>query len=1212
MDIIDLNNLKEISEQKDGDKLNVLFHNIIENLKMHLNLDKINSNIKIIFSKNNFEGNFKGDKILDLGVQRIIENDIYTIEITGHLKNFLPFIFLREAYLCFIPNTLKQNKIIKFIINSLVEIKLSNYKYINEWKLLIREEIHDEIFEDTDFMRLEKLLKYHDIRTDESVIGLFFDYIRKNILLISDLTNDFHEVFLKDFILKTSKLLYDDEIIETLRILIKIFYKERSYRALLDYQNLFKSLKESGEIESDLSLRKFTYNVKWLHNFSFIAPTYNINFDAYGTNSIKFFFKFHPLLSRDKINRVLERFPFCFLTKSSENNFAIKVSGYFIIPSVYLNDLRNLIQKLEQYGYIIDKTILNYPPNLNQNHLNLNYFRVFYKKGRLINPSHRDYDNKYEITWKSICNRPENIEKLPYLTYLIFMRAFFWSPVGFSFEQRRDLLRTLKKDILTETLLQRKAIKRLKSNLQTIHGNFFVKNQFLEFLSRNQHYGSVYIKEFLENLLKCWRFIKRKLKKTPSLKDPYQILKFIKQYGISSNLDENLALNSQDMKKIIFHNFIPLFLQNKKKLEIELQTYEIYSKFFGNCFRLKIFDLRAIKKIILEENLAKKIFNVKERKLQDIYNAQRLKELTISEVNVEIDSLINASPCKLQPLLINSINTTNFAKYIISMVLKDSPENYDVILKLKPYIPRILNVSGIDDLTKERVMSIDLNIPNMKEKEYFVSCLFNLFQGNILKLNRYVDDGIYEGLELNEYYDFESQTFFYTSDLYEQYFKYIVMIFGSKLKKFEENGIGTQQIFWSKEKNINSLVKKIEYQKSKEIPDFNLIKIKDLLLFNLNLESSLKNLEKLKEAKQQEFYKRYISAIKFTPSFQKFGFSQYYLYIRPININEIDFKLLFTNSFQKVKYLASIDNTNSLFIQFLFPYRTPNTKYLNWLLKSKKNVSEYCLYNVKKIYYICHFDYNLTKDGWDLNHSQFQSFAQKILFDPTFRSQISEPKHFSIEIPEKSEMYAKDSQEFRDLTNIYSIKSVDIKSILGTTQHKLSKIIKELIRRRLIFPYLKLKNLNFEEKIMIIVPNIDKSAIPILLKIFSFFNYGFIYDIEGEYFIWGFDQVKTFSHGLMIKLYLPEYELKNFHRTFDKIFQYLKIEKYLVINNMIHGNNLLKEVYGDLKFMEEYNPLTNLKWNKKDKIWMNHKLFTEKFEPIYPDLLFKESRVSEN
>lgn len=1204
METINFDILKETGMDKE--QLNIFFQTIIGNLKTLLNLAEINSNIKIMYKSDDLREDFKGEKILDLGVQRYFKNDIYTIEISRNFKKFLPFILLREAYLCFVPNTLRKNKIIKFIINTLVEINLNNYKHINEWKGLIREEVHDEIFEDADFLRLEKLLKYHDIRTDESVIGFFFDYIRKNVLLISNLTKDFHEVFLKDFILKTSKLLYDDDIIETLRVLINIFYKEKSYRALLDYQNHFKISKKSGTIESDLSLRKFTANVKWLHNFSFIAPTYNINMEPFGFNSIKFFFKFHPLLSRDKINRVLDKFPFCFITKSLESNFAIEVSGYFIIPSVYLNDLYNLIQKLEQYGYIIYKTILHYPPNLNQNHLNLNYFREFYKKGRLINPSHRDYDNKYEITWKSISNRPENIEKLPYLTYLILMRVFFWSPVGFSFEQRNDTLRTLKQDLFTEISLQRRVIKRLKDNLETIHGNVSIKNQFLEFLSRNQHYGSFFIKELLENLLTCWRSIRRKLKKTPTLKDPYQIQKFIKKSGISSNLKECLTFNSQEIKKIIFNTFIPLFFKNKKDLEKDLRTYEIYLKFFANCFKLKIFDLRAYKNIILDENLAKKIFNVKERKLHNIYDAQRLKELTISEVNAEIDSLINASPCKLQPLLINSINTTNFAKYNISMILKDSPENHDVILELKRYVPRIMAVSGIEDLTGEKIMSIDINIPNIKEKEYFMSCLFNLFQGKILKLNRYVDDGIYGGIEINEYYDFESQTFFYTSDLFKQYFEYIKVIFGSKLKIFEENGIATQQILWSKEKNINSLVKKIEYRKSKETPDFNLIKIKDLLLFNLNLESSLKNIEKLKEAKQQEFYKRYISAIKFTPSFQKFGFSQYHLYIRPINMNEVDFKLLFTNSFQRVKYLASIDNTNSLFIKYLFPYRTPNTKYLNWLLKSKKNVSEYCLYHVKKIYCICHFDYNLTKDGWDLNHSQFQSFAQKILFDPTFRSQISEPKQFSIEISEKSEMYAKESQEFNDLTKIYNTKSIDIKSILGTTQHKLSKIITELIKRRLVFPYIKLKNLEFEEKITIILPNIEKSTIPILIRIFSFFNYGFIYEIEGEYFIWGFDDVKTFSHGLMIKLYLPQYELKNFHRTFDKIFQYLKIEKYLVINNMIHGDNLLKEVYGDLRFMEEYNPLTNLKWNKKDKIWMNHKLFTEKFEPIYPDLIPKK------
>ena len=35
-------------------------------------------------------------------------------------------------------------------------------------------------------------------------------------------------------------------------------------------------------------------------------------------------------------------------------------------------------------------------------------------------------------------------------------------------------------------------------------------------------------------------------------------------------------------------------------------------------------------------------------------------------------------------------------------------------------------------------------------------------------------------------------------------------------------------------------------------------------------------------------------------------------------------------------------------------------------------------------------------------------------------------------------------------------------------------------------------------------------------------------------------------------------------------------------------------------------PGGTLIWNDKDKIWMNHKLFNEKFEPIYPDLIPKK------
>ena len=59
---------------------------------------------------------------------------------------------------------------------------------------------------------------------------------------------------------------------------------------------------------------------------------------------------------------------------------------------------------------------------------------------------------------------------------------------------------------------------------------------------------------------------------------------------------------------------------------------------------------------------------------------------------------------------------------------------------------------------------------------------------------------------------------------------------------------------------------------------------------------------------------------------------------------------------------------------------------------------------------------------------------------------------------------------------------------------------------------------------------------------------------------------------------------------------------------MVDDTNLIKSIYGNLDFLDSYNALKNLKYNPKDKIWMNHKLFTKKFEFIYPDLILKENK----
>ena len=92
----------------------------------------------------------------------------------------------------------------------------------------------------------------------------------------------------------------------------------------------------------------------------------------------------------------------------------------------------------------------------------------------------------------------------------------------------------------------------------------------------------------------------------------------------------------------------------------------------------------------------------------------------------------------------------------------------------------------------------------------------------------------------------------------------------------------------------------------------------------------------------------------------------------------------------------------------------------------------------------------------------------------------------------------------------------------------------------------------------------------------------------------------------MIKIYFPKCEISEFMRLFDLLFEYLEIKDYLILNDLVDGKNLIKSIYGGLAFLNSYNPLKNLEWNEQDKIWQNPKIFTSKFEPIYPDLISKD------
>jgi hypothetical protein len=178
-----------------------------------------------------------------------------------------------------------------------------------------------------------------------------------------------------------------------------------------------------------------------------------------------------------------------------------------------------------------------------------------------------------------------------------------------------------------------------------------------------------------------------------------------------------------------------------------------------------------------------------------------------------------------------------------------------------------------------------------------------------------------------------------------------------------------------------------------------------------------------------------------------------------------------------------------------------------------------------------------------------------------------------------------DSPEYKSLIQIYNWKSIDIKSYLGTKNLSTRNHINSLLKKDLIFPYLSLKNLDLFDKASIIIPNLKQELNETIVKIFSFFNLAFIYEIKGEYFIHGFDQEVKYQNGLMIKLYFPKCEISEFLRVFDLLFEYLEIENYIILNDLVDGKNLLKSIYGGLDFL---------------------KVFTSKFEPIYPDLIPKD------
>jgi len=581
------------------------------------------------------------------------------------------------------------------------------------------------------------------------------------------------------------------------------------------------------------------------------------------------------------------------------------------------------------------------------------------------------------------------------------------------------------------------------------------------------------------------------------------------------------------------------------------------------------------------------IYKSKEDKLLSSYESYELSVLTYQLIEEKLDYYLKSKPPVIKPNLIANIVSSKVQVFLV--LLKISEETLGKLKKIS-FISKRMSISSGD------IINVVLLIPYLSssEKGTFISLLINIFKENLISIKRYMWGYFQQAFSRKAFYNLEEKKFFYTRDLFKQFFLNVKNNLGEVQKPLPEIQCMGQKRFWSEEKDVFYLVKEVEDRVRNETIDLTSEILRKFFEFHNLLGENILNIEEFKKSKEKFFFKNCIKSIDFIPSFQNFGISQYFLYFYPTDIEKIDFKLLLNNSFQSISYPAQIDNSNSFLIQYIYPYRNPGiSPYLNWLTKSKKIVREYCLFFVKKFYQILHFEYNLSSEGWDLDSNRFKIYFQNVLFNPDYKVQIPDLKEFNVGDVNSSNYFGPDSPEFKALSQIYNWKSLDIKSYLTRRYFKINASILELLKKGLIQPFLSLKNLDIVEEITIILPDVKKEYNESILKIFSFFNIGFIYQMEGEYYIHGFDEVIKFENGIMIKLYFPDCQIGEFEKLFDLLFEYMEIDHYLILNDLVDGKNLTKSTFNGLKFLETYNPLTNLLWNDKDKKWRNHKLFNE-------------------
>ena len=788
-----LDKLKKLSNMDDPIEINQIFMYLTNELKAYLNLEVVNKKVEIYIVEEVNEKSDLDTRLYRYGVSRSIRDDIYSIKLLKNYKKFFPFQLLKTAYLTFIPNNLKEKQLIDFAINQFVEIDLQEFTSVNEWGLFIRERFlnYNFLSDQSDKFRFDKFLKLKETKDSESPKKFFFEYIRQNPHLNFDENLQFYyNKMYEDFIFKSSKNLQSNEIAETLRILTKIFYKVKNCDTLEGFCNYFNTFKKQGIVQTDLSLRSFSKNLRWINKNEFITPTYYFDWKALNIAYLACYLKFNPLLEKAQIDKIVNQLPFLIMPKLSVSNFKADLSAYFVIPRVYIKDLVYMLEKMERNGYIFKKHC-----SLAKKYvfsLNLNYFREFYKNGQIIDPKNKNYSKDFELEFTQIYNKDFNEPNLTLLDFLILERIKFFSYVGINFSRNREISNIIKSDYFNFFIGENSLIEELENSLKLLNESPELRKEFQNFLERNQNFGFFYLKDELEKWINYFKIIEKDLKNTSRLNNLIHFKEFVEKENILQSIEESNIFTPIDANSFAFKNLFLNYLNSKDKYIKEVEKLRFFCKFIELCSNLKIFNINSIKRMIIDQDLLNKITKLKKERLRELKISNKTYNISNKTINLRLVEFIKKEPKIIKPYLIDSIWTNTIASYFPQIILKNSPEVRIAINKIKNYFPKSYFYETTDLFSSQEYIFLQLFIPhlNNSEKITLISIMTKIFRENIISFKRYAWDGFLHTFSRKDFYDFKKKEFFYSKDLFKQFFLYTKSICGEELK------IGQRKKVW--------------------------------------------------------------------------------------------------------------------------------------------------------------------------------------------------------------------------------------------------------------------------------------------------------------------------------------------------------------------------------------------------------------------------------